>query len=28
LGDARLLHRELHYSNVRPRLRPKVPAGW
>ena len=28
LGDARLLHRDFHYSNVRHRVRPKVPAGW
>ena len=26
--DARLFHREFHYTKVRPRPNPKVPAGW
>ena len=26
--NPRLLHREFHYTKIRPRPRPKVPVGW
>ena len=27
-SNPRLLHREFHYTNFRPRAGPKVPTGW
>ena len=27
-SNPRLLHREFHYTNYRPRSGPKVPMGW
>jgi hypothetical protein len=28
VGNACLFHRDFHYTNIRHRLRPKVPVGW